>query len=87
MCPRSLCSVVLLLSDKQQAELALQHVGIEHRHLRVEEGKAEVMAVRAFAVTGERRDAEGMGERACLPVNLTFQPRVEEQMTEGAVDA
>lgn len=40
-----------------------------------------------FAVTGERRDAEGMGERACLSMNLTFQPRVEEQMTEGAVDA
>lgn len=72
--------------SQYKAELSLQDVGIKHRHLRVEESEAKVMTVGSLAVACKRRDTVRMGEGSGLSMNLAFQSRIEEQMTQCAVD-
>ena len=66
-------------------QISLQHMGVEHRHIAVEQGEGEVVAVVAAAVARERADAVGMRERARLGVEAAAGARVGEQAAQRTV--
>ena len=80
-------ALFLFLLDERLAQTLLKHVGVEDRHLAVDDGKGQSVAVAAFAVAGKRTDAVGMGECARLAMDAASRGRVGDFAAERTVDA
>ena len=69
---------LLFLPDHCQAELLLQHAGIEDTHVVVHDREGQHVAVGALTEAGQRADAIRMGERTRLATHQPFEFRVAE---------